>query len=203
MAGFGERFRSQAACRTSRLTPEDFVGPDRLERRYERESRIARAKRVCAGCPVRLECLEWAIQRKEVGVWGGTTEDERRLMVRKATGLYLHRQDPATLTPQQRLRLNREEAAWRLYREGMEPGEIAREIGVSLETVKSYLRSQRTRERDEMERAQELSGWLPDTHTGLGGPESHVDERRPLPGTFYPGSSRSAARDDSDKIVSR
>ena len=32
---------------------------------------------------------------------------------------------------------------------------IAREIGVSLETVKSYLRSQRTRERDEMERAQE------------------------------------------------
>src|SRR5690606_3912152 len=35
--------------------------------------------------------------------------------------------------------------------------------------------------------ARELSGWLPDTHTGLGGPESHVDERRPLPGTFYLG----------------
>lgn len=156
MAGFGERFRSQAACRTSRLTPEDFVGPDRLERRYEREARIARAKRVCAGCPVRLECLEWAIQRNEIGVWGGTTEDERRLMVRKATGLYLHRRDPATLTPQQRLRLKREEAAWRLYCEGMEPKEIAGEIGVSLETVKSYLRSQRIRERDEMERAQEL-----------------------------------------------
>lgn len=155
MAGFGERFRSQAACRASRLTPEDFVGPDRLERRYEREARIARAKRVCAGCPVRLECLEWAIQWNEIGVWGGTTEDERRLMVRKATGLYLHRRDPATLTPQQRLRLKREEAAWRLYCEGMEPKEIAGEIGVSLETVKSYLRSQRIRERDEMERARE------------------------------------------------
>lgn len=155
MAGFGERFRSQAACRTSRLTPEDFVGPDRLERKYEREARIARAKRVCAGCPVRLECLEWAIQWNEIGVWGGTTEDERRLMVRKATGLYLHRRDPAMLTPQQRLRLKREEAAWRLYCEGMEPKEIAGEIGVSLETVKSYLRSQRIRERDEMERARE------------------------------------------------
>lgn len=155
MAWFSERFRSQAACRASRLTPEDFVGPDRPERRYEREARIARAKRVCAGCPVRLECLEWAIQRREVGVWGGTTEDERRLMIRKATGLYLHRRDPATLTPQQRLRLNREEAAWRLYREGMEPEEIAGEIGVSLNTVKSYLRSQQARELDEIGRAQE------------------------------------------------
>lgn len=155
MAGFSERFRSQAACRTSRLTPEDFVGPDRLERRYEREARIARAKRVCAGCPVRLECLEWAIQRNEIGVWGGTTEDERRLMVRKATGLYLHRRDPATLTHHQRLRLKREEAAWRLYREGMEPEEISREIGVSLNTVKSYLRSQQARELDEIGRAQE------------------------------------------------
>jgi WhiB family redox-sensing transcriptional regulator len=30
-------------------------------------------------CPVRLECLQWALEHKEkFGVWGGTTEKERR-----------------------------------------------------------------------------------------------------------------------------
>ena len=37
------------------------------------------AKKVCAGCPVRLICLETALQRGErFGVWGGKTERERR-----------------------------------------------------------------------------------------------------------------------------
>ena len=34
---------------------------------------------VCAGCSVRAECLEFAIANDErFGVWGGTTERERR-----------------------------------------------------------------------------------------------------------------------------
>lgn len=38
----------------------------------------ARAKAVCATCPVRLECLEYAIVTKqEHGVWGGMGEEER------------------------------------------------------------------------------------------------------------------------------
>lgn len=33
---------------------------------------IARAKELCAGCPVMLDCLEGAIARREpAGVWGG------------------------------------------------------------------------------------------------------------------------------------
>ncbi|MGH3468908.1 MAG: WhiB family transcriptional regulator [Thermocrispum sp.] len=37
------------------------------------------AKRVCAECPLQVECREYAIQRGEpFGVWGGTTERERR-----------------------------------------------------------------------------------------------------------------------------
>ena len=37
------------------------------------------AKAICAGCPSRQECLDWAIQnRVNYGVWGGTTHAERR-----------------------------------------------------------------------------------------------------------------------------
>ncbi len=41
------------------------------------------AKAACAACPVREECLEFAIATiQNDGVWGGTTEDERRLIKR-------------------------------------------------------------------------------------------------------------------------
>ena len=37
------------------------------------------AKRICAACPVQKECLDYAISAgEEFGVWGGTTEIERR-----------------------------------------------------------------------------------------------------------------------------
>jgi len=37
------------------------------------------AKRVCAACPVRTECLEYAVANGVAfGVWGGLTERERR-----------------------------------------------------------------------------------------------------------------------------
>lgn len=42
------------------------------------------AKKICAGCPVRLECLADALDnRTEFGVWGGATERERRAMLRR------------------------------------------------------------------------------------------------------------------------
>jgi WhiB family redox-sensing transcriptional regulator len=37
------------------------------------------AKAVCAGCPVRVECLEYALETGEkLGIWGGASERERR-----------------------------------------------------------------------------------------------------------------------------
>jgi len=45
---------------------------------------IARAKEVCAGCRVRRQCLQFALATRQMhGVWGGTTEDERQLRVRR------------------------------------------------------------------------------------------------------------------------
>lgn len=40
------------------------------------------AKTVCASCPLRIECLTFALGNNEPGIWGGTTENERKLMKR-------------------------------------------------------------------------------------------------------------------------
>lgn len=40
---------------------------------------VREAKRICQGCEVRSECLEYAIAHDErFGIWGGMTERERR-----------------------------------------------------------------------------------------------------------------------------
>ncbi|WP_306360089.1 WhiB family transcriptional regulator [Nocardia sp. CC227C] len=37
------------------------------------------AKRICSGCEVRVQCLEYAMARDErFGIWGGLSERERR-----------------------------------------------------------------------------------------------------------------------------
>ena len=40
---------------------------------------IDRAKQVCDECPVKIECLDFAIEtNQDSGIWGGTSEEERR-----------------------------------------------------------------------------------------------------------------------------
>jgi WhiB family redox-sensing transcriptional regulator len=70
-------WKERAACRG----PESFVffPPPHSERRDEREARETKAKQICAQCPVRAPCLEFALSVKEQhGIWGGLTESERR-----------------------------------------------------------------------------------------------------------------------------
>lgn len=65
-----ERWWDLAACRGMAT---DLFFPGRGD--YD----VYEAKRVCAGCPVRAECLEEALAQREVfGVWGGLSERERR-----------------------------------------------------------------------------------------------------------------------------
>ncbi|MFD4673723.1 WhiB family transcriptional regulator [Lentzea sp. NPDC058450] len=40
------------------------------------------AKKVCVSCPIRTACVSYALRHGVTGVWGGTTEDERREMHR-------------------------------------------------------------------------------------------------------------------------
>ena len=42
---------------------------------------IDEAKRICLACPVRNQCLAWALDLEAAsGIWGGTTDDERHAM---------------------------------------------------------------------------------------------------------------------------
>ena len=40
---------------------------------------------LCATCPVRIDCLEYALEARErFGVWGGLTEKQRKRWLRKS-----------------------------------------------------------------------------------------------------------------------
>jgi len=71
------RWQDAAACRDA---GDLFFGPDG-ERGADRDVREKQATVLCAGCPVRSECLEYALRRPEAyGVWGGLGEDERKAL---------------------------------------------------------------------------------------------------------------------------
>ena len=72
--GLGDRdWPYSASCRSA--DPELFfpVSSSGLS-----VAQVAEAKAVCAGCPVRRECLAFALRTHQTdGVWGGLSERER------------------------------------------------------------------------------------------------------------------------------
>jgi WhiB family redox-sensing transcriptional regulator len=64
----------QAACRGQ--GPKEFVrGP---------KTDYGATRAVCDSCPVRVECLEFALRDESLtGLWGGTTDAERRVIRRR------------------------------------------------------------------------------------------------------------------------
>jgi len=75
---------SDAACLTADpdlFFPISWSGPALRQ--------VAQAKAICARCHARQTCLGYALEAGPVeGIWGGTTEAERRLLAREqAAGL--------------------------------------------------------------------------------------------------------------------
>lgn len=67
---------SRAACSTA--DPELFFP---ISSSGPAARQIRRAKAICAQCEIRRACLDYAIDAGPIqGVWGGTTERERRLL---------------------------------------------------------------------------------------------------------------------------
>jgi WhiB family redox-sensing transcriptional regulator len=80
-ASLSKGWQHQAACRGSDTSW--FFAPSYFEKREEKDAREAKAKRVCARCPVIEECLEYALRIREPhGIWGGLNEFERRRLLR-------------------------------------------------------------------------------------------------------------------------
>lgn len=74
-------WREDAAC--LRYPAVLFFGLDDVESPAERRTREENAKRICIGCEVRDECLDYALATREAyGIWGGLTEIERRARLR-------------------------------------------------------------------------------------------------------------------------
>ncbi|MFF8637039.1 WhiB family transcriptional regulator [Streptomyces pilosus] len=74
-----DNWRSSAACRTEDpdlFFPIGTSGPAVMQ--------TEQAKAVCRRCPVQEQCLEWALETgQSIGVWGGTSETERRALKRR------------------------------------------------------------------------------------------------------------------------
>ncbi|MEV0642768.1 WhiB family transcriptional regulator [Streptomyces sp. NPDC050619] len=73
-------WRGHAACRDEDpdlFFPIGTTGPALVQ--------LEQAKAVCRRCPVREPCLRWALDTGQtIGVWGGTSENERRALKRRA-----------------------------------------------------------------------------------------------------------------------
>jgi WhiB family transcriptional regulator, redox-sensing transcriptional regulator len=73
------QWRAAAMCRD--LNPDIFFPVGVTGMAIEQ---IEAAKEFCKMCPSASDCLEFAVTtNQEYGVWGGTTEDERRVLRRK------------------------------------------------------------------------------------------------------------------------
>ena len=79
----GTSWLDRAACRhhdPELFFPDSDIQPAR--------GHVEAAKKVCRGCPVRGTCLRWALDHgQEAGIWGGTTEQERRQLRRHRSTL--------------------------------------------------------------------------------------------------------------------
>ena len=71
----GQEWQERALC--AQTDPEAFFP--------EKGGSTREAKRICSGCEVRAECLDYALAHDErFGIWGGLSERERRRLRRAA-----------------------------------------------------------------------------------------------------------------------
>ncbi|HLI25392.1 MAG TPA: WhiB family transcriptional regulator [Acidimicrobiales bacterium] len=75
-----EAWQVKAACRGPQAAL--FFPPSHFERKDDKDARERRAKAICASCPVRRACLDYAVRIREPhGIWGGLNENERRVLL--------------------------------------------------------------------------------------------------------------------------
>ncbi|WP_308116852.1 WhiB family transcriptional regulator [Pseudonocardia sp. WMMC193] len=133
----GQARPASARCRdvdTEVFFPVAEAGP-------VREGEVARAKVICSGCPVRAQCLDWAIVSLPHGVAGGLDEHERAELRR---GRRIQRPDgmrPTIVVPVGARDLPPRErgeviaAGRRALADGIPRPRVAVEFGVSRRTV--------------------------------------------------------------------
>ena len=60
----------------------DYWFPDR-DNGITNTDEMKIAKAICDGCIHKIECAEWGIHKEYFGIWGGLTEQQRRIIRRQ------------------------------------------------------------------------------------------------------------------------
>lgn len=69
-------WQEQGACRDLSPSQKSVFFPEKNRKRD-----VNKAKEICKKCPVRGLCLQFALSDEDiVGIWGGTTDQERSVM---------------------------------------------------------------------------------------------------------------------------
>ncbi|MGD9988842.1 WhiB family transcriptional regulator [Pseudonocardia sp.] len=124
-------WRADALC--VQVDPDLFF-PE-TDRGTEFDRQVTAAKRICAGCPVRTQCLDYALRVLPEGIAGGTTPAERTAL-RRQRGVELVDARVGLLPPdgqRERAAAGRSAAA-----AGMSASELMRRFGVVRETAQRW-----------------------------------------------------------------
>jgi WhiB family redox-sensing transcriptional regulator len=80
-----DQWQLKASCRGPQALV--FFPPSYVERKEERLGREREAKAICRACPVREDCLGYALRIQEPhGIWGGLNEAERKQLLERRSG---------------------------------------------------------------------------------------------------------------------
>ena len=82
-------WQSHGACKGS--DPDQY-----FPHPYVSHAQIASIRAMCEACPVRRECADWGIHHEQLGIWGGTTDRQRR-EIRRKLGIILDTPKPDRL----------------------------------------------------------------------------------------------------------
>lgn len=122
-------WRNRAACRAA--DPELFQPSTESGPTYD--AQVAEAKAVCAGCPVRQMCLEFALAMLPYGIAGGLTETERAQLRHARRTAPKAVRCPVGGTPHEVAAAGRAAVG-----QGRDPHEVAAEFGVSERTAQRW-----------------------------------------------------------------
>jgi hypothetical protein len=87
------KWQDKAACKSPDIDPAIFF-PERGEDQKE-------VKAICSGCPVKEDCLDYALRNHERnGIWGGTSEKQRVALRRKRRKPTHQRPAPRVIPPE-------------------------------------------------------------------------------------------------------
>jgi WhiB family transcriptional regulator, redox-sensing transcriptional regulator len=96
------------------------------------------AKKICAGCDVREQCLQWAMATNQRhGVWGGLTSQERSILARDGDKTRKLRTTKKTV---------REDVIVQLHKASVPPTEIAQRFEITERTVHRIVKRARERQ---------------------------------------------------------